>query len=291
MLPFESTRDAVHGEALARLPAAVAEARENLHRLAQHDVDLLVLAVGEEHVLLLRILRERDVPHRAVAERVGRDEHFLHERAVRLEDLDAIVRAVADVDAGRRSTARRSAPGCGTAVIGGAFGIVGAEIRVVRLVAVRAPVALELAGVGVDDDDALVAVAVGDVGLVGLRDRRRSSRAGRSSRCRCCPCSARACRSASRNLPSCVNFRSCESRPDVAADPDVALVVDGDAVIRRRASHSLRPGPPQWPTTLPAGSNSSTGGAVDAARRRSAGSGSARGFVRADRLSRWTIHT
>ena len=46
--------------------------------------------------------------------------------------------------------------------------IVAAEIRVVGLVAVGAPVALELPGVGVDDDDAFVAVAVGDVGLVGL---------------------------------------------------------------------------------------------------------------------------
>ena len=47
-------------------------------------------------------------------------------------------------------------------------GIVASEVGVVRLVAVGAPVALELAGVGVEHDDALVAVAVGDVGLVLL---------------------------------------------------------------------------------------------------------------------------
>ena len=82
MLPFESRRDAVDGEELAGLAAAVAEAREDLQRLAQHDVDLLVLAVGEEQVLLLRILREGDVPDRAVAERLLRDELLLHERAV-----------------------------------------------------------------------------------------------------------------------------------------------------------------------------------------------------------------
>ena len=46
--------------------------------------------------------------------------------------------------------------------------VVAAEVRVVRLVAVRAPVALDLAGVHVDDRDAVVAVAVGHVGFVGL---------------------------------------------------------------------------------------------------------------------------
>ena len=50
--------------------------------------------------------------------------------------------------------------------------IVVAERRVVRLLAVGAPVALELAGVHVDDGDAVVAVAVGDVRLVrGVVDR------------------------------------------------------------------------------------------------------------------------
>ena len=64
-------RDAVHGEELAGLAAAVAEARQDLQRVALDDVDLLVLAVGEVEILLLRILRERDVPDRAVAERAS----------------------------------------------------------------------------------------------------------------------------------------------------------------------------------------------------------------------------
>src|SRR6185312_17247511 len=154
--------DAVDREPLARLPAAVAEAGEDLHAGAIEDVDLLVLAVGQEQVLLLRILRERDVPHRSVAERRPLDEHFLHERSVRLEDLDAVVRPIADVDEAvvrqLRAVHRRS-----ELLDRRHLGIVVAEVRVLGLVAVRAPVALELAGFGVDDDDALVAVAVGDV--------------------------------------------------------------------------------------------------------------------------------
>src|ERR671914_303601 len=62
-------RNTVDAEELAGLPAAVAEARENLHRVALDDVDLLVLAIRQIDVPLLRILRERDVPHRTVAKR------------------------------------------------------------------------------------------------------------------------------------------------------------------------------------------------------------------------------
>src|SRR5262249_55482646 len=66
-------RDRVHGEPHARLTTAVAELRDRLERLPIHHVDALVLAVGEIDVLLRRILRERDVPHRAVALRLWLD--------------------------------------------------------------------------------------------------------------------------------------------------------------------------------------------------------------------------
>src|SRR4051812_43084565 len=52
--------DAVDGEELARLPAAIAEHRQDFQRLPVHDVHPLVPAVGEEDVLLLGIARERD---------------------------------------------------------------------------------------------------------------------------------------------------------------------------------------------------------------------------------------
>ena len=52
---------------------------------------------------------------------------------------------------------------------GGSVGIVAAERRIVGLVAVGAPVALVLAGLGIEDDDAVVAVAIGHVQFVGLR--------------------------------------------------------------------------------------------------------------------------
>ena len=52
---------------------------------------------------------------------------------------------------------------------GRAVRIVGAEVRVVGFVAVSAPMPFVFAGVGVEHDHAMVAVAIGDVQLVGLR--------------------------------------------------------------------------------------------------------------------------
>src|ERR1043166_2395985 len=90
-------RDAVHREELARLAAAVTELRKNLQRLPVHHVRALFLAVRQEDVLLLRILRERDVPHRAVSPGLWLDDLLLHELAILPEDLNAIVRAIAHI--------------------------------------------------------------------------------------------------------------------------------------------------------------------------------------------------
>jgi hypothetical protein len=46
----------VHAVELARLAPAVAEVRQFLQRFAQYDTHLFVLAIGEEHEALLRIL-------------------------------------------------------------------------------------------------------------------------------------------------------------------------------------------------------------------------------------------
>ena len=76
MLPFESVAMLCTRVELAGLAAAVAEAGQDFERVAQQDVDLLVRAVGQVDVLLLRILRERDVPDRAVAQAFLRDERL-----------------------------------------------------------------------------------------------------------------------------------------------------------------------------------------------------------------------
>jgi hypothetical protein len=159
-----------------------------------------------------------------------RDLLLLHERAVGAEHLDPVVRRShtytrPSFDGSAQCTGFRNC------WMSGASGIVGAEVRVVGLVAVGAPVALELARVHVDDGDALVARS----------RRRRTPRWRRVERDlgdaaevlgavavgTACPGSRSA-----RKRPSRVNLRMCESRP-VAADPDVVHVVEREAVVRR----------------------------------------------------------
>ena len=132
----------------------------------QHP-DFVVFAVGAQQIALPGIGPDRQVPHRAVAERVLLVEPFLDEAAVLAEHLDAVVDAVADID--------QPVIGDLDAMHGIAellrhrrLGIVGRLLVVVGRVAIGAPVPLVGAGGGVEHDDAVVAVAVGDVDLVGL---------------------------------------------------------------------------------------------------------------------------
>src|SRR5210317_810646 len=71
--------DAVHAEELARLASPISEGGDDLEALPIHDVDPLVLAVGQVDEGLLRIWGEGDIPHRAIAEGLRRDELLLHE--------------------------------------------------------------------------------------------------------------------------------------------------------------------------------------------------------------------
>ena len=169
------------------------------------------------------------------------------------------------------SKPRRSAPGCGTLgrrVCAGCSG----PSRVVGLGAVGAPVALDLAAVHVDDGDALVEVAVSHVGLVGLGSM-KIWRRGRSCSCRGC-CVEGGLLGRRRRIPRALlaelrhelavarELQDVRVGAAVAANPDEAFVVDDDAVVGIRPIVAAgRSVPPQWPTRLPAGSNSSTGGA------------------------------
>ena len=149
------------------LPTAVAEARENLKRLTIHDVDLHVLAVGQIHVLLSGVPRERDVPGGSVAKCKWRDLPFRHVGAVLPEDLESVVRAVADID---QAIVRRLGAVYGAAELSDEWSVrvVAAHVFVARHIAVCAPHTLDSTGLHIQHRDALVAVAIGDVDLAGL---------------------------------------------------------------------------------------------------------------------------
>src|SRR5713101_8344726 len=243
---FGIAGDAVHAVELAGLAPAVAEVRNLLQRLAQYDAHLLVLAVGEEHEPLLAILRERDIPGRARSERLLGIEPFLHELAVRLEYLHAVALAVAHVD----ETVVRALDAMhrvAELLSGRRLRVVVAHGSVVRLVAVRAPVALHLAGIGVDHGHAFVEVAVGDIGFVGLGidpDLGHPSEVLQVVAAGVLAIAAQL----HQELPLLGELQDLSVALAVAAEPHVALVIDVDAVRPLRplvARSRAAPGPDQ----------------------------------------------
>src|SRR5918994_3559201 len=82
---------------LSRTAATAAEVADDLKRIAQQRPDAVVRAVRNEEMALRLVVRERGVEDDAVTERVLLYLSFLDERAVLPEDLDTVVRAVADI--------------------------------------------------------------------------------------------------------------------------------------------------------------------------------------------------
>ena len=221
----------------------------------------IILAVGQIEVLLLRIPRERNVPSRAGTKCPFVYKPFLNERSIGLEHLDAIISAVAYIEQaidGKFGAVNRVAE----LLRGRRVGIVRTQIRVIRFVAVCAPMPFVFPGVRVIHNHAVVAVAVGDINLIGLlvyENFRRSSKilnvvaafaltgladlheklpglcefenhrvigisngsAGLLFVLHLLP--ARATRASSARSRRCADA--------VAADPDVAFVIDRDSVI------------------------------------------------------------
>ena len=98
------------------------------------------------------------------------DEGFLDERAIGMEDLNAVVHAIANI---QQAVVREHGAMHRIAKLlrGRAIRIVRARVGVVGLVAVSAPMPLVLAGVGIEHDHAVIAVTIGDIQLIGLSDR------------------------------------------------------------------------------------------------------------------------
>src|SRR6266481_79120 len=150
----------MHGIKLAGLTSAIAEAGQDFKRIAKQDVDFFIRTVSQENVFLLGILGKGDVPDRPVTQSFCGDEGLFDEGAIFLEDLDAVVRTVADVEeavVGKLGAVHGIAELLGRRRIG----IVGAEVGVIGLLTIGAPVALVLSGFRVLDDHAMIAVTIG----------------------------------------------------------------------------------------------------------------------------------
>ena len=147
-----------------------------------------------------------------------------------------------------------------------------AFVLVHRLVAERAPHPLELAGVGIEHDDAVIAVAVGDEQSRWSADAPRRRPADAGSRCRHCRSLALALPICSTSLPSCVNFTSWSSptcfRPGSARAAQLLPPTQTKPLWSiwmpcSRCGHSKpAPSPPQALMKLPALSNTRIAGAA-----------------------------
>src|SRR3984957_424476 len=98
----------------------------------------IVFSIGDVQEFLLRVVRKRNIPDGPRAQSLLLDESFLDERAIWFENLDAVVHAIADI---QQAVVREHGAVYRIAKLlrGRAVRIVGAEVRVVRLVGGGAP--------------------------------------------------------------------------------------------------------------------------------------------------------
>ena len=221
-------REVVHPVELTGLPARAAERAEQGAVRAAENADLVVLAVGVEQQGLTGIRPEREVPYAARAEGLRRNLPLGHKTAILAEDLDAVVLPVAHIDEpvlrelhavhGRAELARRRL--LWVIALGGVGGAA----------AIGAPVSLVGAGIGVEDDDAAVAVAVGDVDLVGRRIDRDIGWAAQPRHV-VARGTVRGVANLQHEAAVAGEFQHLPIIGAVAADPDEAFRIDIDAVL------------------------------------------------------------
>src|SRR5262245_46935163 len=214
---------------IIELAELVADAADAVHDLAAHAIDHMKLAVRVIHDQEIGLRRVGPFDDRADRALIAVLEHegLAHEGAVLAEELHAIVLAVADHD--------QPINGDGDAVhrVGELLRWrpleIPVDLLVARPVAIGAPVPLVGAGRGVEHDDALVAVAVGDEQLVGLAI---DHHVGGTPEMLGVVRSARRAGLADphHELAVAGELEDVPAGLDIVADPDEVVVIDVDAV-------------------------------------------------------------
>ena len=166
---------------LSRAGTALAERPNNLELIAPKYPDLLMSAVGNVQELLIG--REIEVPHRRVDRGLPGDEDLLLKHAILAEDLEPAVAPIADID---EAVAIDTEAMYGVAELSGrrSRGVDGRlRGRIIRLLAVCAPMTLVSTGLRVEHNHpvVLVLLAVRYVDLVSLEIDAHLRRAARRS--------------------------------------------------------------------------------------------------------------
>ena len=116
--------------------------------------------------------------------------------------------------------------------------VIFAEVGVVRLVAIRSPIALHLAGIGIEHGNTLVEITIGDIRFVGLRIDPDLGRPPEILEV-VAPGILAEVAHLHQEFSVLGELQDLGVLGAVAADPDVALIVDVDAVIGFRPLVSL----------------------------------------------------
>jgi hypothetical protein len=214
---------------LAGVGSDASPAAEALAIAPTQHVEFAVRIVGDHHVALLRVGPEHDRAGRA-RNAFRHHAEFFDVGAVLLEDLDAVVAAIADIDL--------AVPGHPDAVHGVRellrqllIALVDRHLHVCGRLAIGAPMALVGAGRRVEHDHAVIAVTVGDIELVGCRVDDHVSRAAETGGV--VAAGQLAC--AADLLRELAVARELQDLAvlvlGVAADPDEIVVVDEDPVL------------------------------------------------------------
>src|SRR5215472_15940099 len=235
-------RDVMQRRELADLPPWPAEAAERLVRGAVDDAHLAVHAIDHVDEFLVLVGREHEVVDRARAARRLLVDVLGDKSAILTKHLQAVVAAVADVDEiilVDADAMHRVAE----LLRGRLCGIVGRRLFVARRFSVGAPVALVVAGFGIEHRDAPVGVAVRGKHLL-RRDVDRNVRRRAESRGRIAVVALALLADLQHELAVHGELEELPVLLAVAGEPDEIVAVDKNPVLALRPLKAFPRGRP-----------------------------------------------
>ena len=191
---FGIGRDVVGAIELTGPVSATAEFAHQIQRLTAKDPYDLIRSIRNNEEALGAIGGERDIPDGSTSKRLLRKKRFSDERAILLENLNAIVCPIAYVyepvigDPGGMHDAELWWRRAGRIILAWAVlmldrtiegtwkalsGVL--EVRIVRLPSIRAPMTFVRSALSIEHDDSMIHVSIGDVEFVRrfIDDQRR----------------------------------------------------------------------------------------------------------------------
>src|SRR5438093_11727068 len=182
---FGIGRDVVGAIELTGPVSATAEFTYQIQRFTANDPYHLIRSIRNNEEALSAIGGKRDIPHGSTSKRLLRKKRFSDERAILLENLNAIVCPIANVnepvsgDPGGMHNAQRWWRRAGRIILAGAVLMLDRtiegtwkalscvlEVRIIGLPSIRAPMTFVRSGVSIEHDDSMIQVSIGGVELL-----------------------------------------------------------------------------------------------------------------------------